>query len=85
MYMTVVHLFAFVVEDLTKVNFRHVSLINPFRLIISHFVFVTYLYMRHWYRYNVWYDESPQYNWNIVESGVKHHKASIFELTILIY
>lgn len=28
-YTTVVYLFVFVVEDLTKVNFRHVFLINP--------------------------------------------------------
>jgi len=79
-----IHLFVFVVEDLTKVNFRHVLLINPFKLIISHFVFVTYLYMMHRCMYNVWYDEPPRYNSNIVESGVKHHKSPTFDLTILV-
>jgi hypothetical protein len=34
-------------------------------------------------RYNIMYNWPPRYNWNIVESGVKHHKTNHTLWTVL--
>jgi hypothetical protein len=45
----------------------------------------TLICSRHWYRGKTVLMLLPRYNWNIVESGVKHHKPCINVAILMLY